>query len=327
VGGGGPGALRSTGVGHYPPPPPPPDLPRCSYWNSLFDIGKDAKLRVDDYTLVVEVWDEDQWSSDDHIGVVKIPLWNIPRVWGTQPALDLWMPLHPGKPWIMGELQHMFQGVMENERLLHLANYTQRHTVNQIESSLMVLGTKWRNNVTNDFYMPASVASSYVWSRARRRAGGGERLGYRQPGGRAAGQASERAKRASKMSGRASEVKLAGGRARDAGAQAKNRANTGPVAYPQPPPPPLPPPSGWARSLSASGQSCRSRSWPSSRASSTCTRWTSTRTPPSTTPSSAVDAPIGSRRGTGTTWSLSTRRFGERWVLRRMGLDDGGHPR
>ena len=87
------------------------------YWNSVFDIGSAAGLRVDDYTLVIEVWDEDTWTSDDNAGVVKVPLWNIPRRWGRQPALDLWVPLHMGKKWIMTELQHMFKGVVDNETL------------------------------------------------------------------------------------------------------------------------------------------------------------------------------------------------------------------
>ena len=130
------------------------------YWNSLFNIGKDIDVRVDDFTLVIEVYDEDYLTADDHLGMIKIPLWNIPRRWGKQPALDLWVPLHPGKAWIVGELQHAFKGVVENETVQYMCNYTQRHTINHLESSLAVLGGKWRKNVVNDYYMPESVAGT-----------------------------------------------------------------------------------------------------------------------------------------------------------------------
>ena len=50
-------------------------------WNHDIELGKESNLRVDDYTLVFEVWDSDKWSADDLMGKIKVPLWNIPHRW------------------------------------------------------------------------------------------------------------------------------------------------------------------------------------------------------------------------------------------------------
>jgi hypothetical protein len=129
------------------------------FWNDAFDIGSNCGIRVDDYTLVVEVWDADKWSSDDMIGTVRIPLWNIPQRWDHQPPVDMWMPLHPGKSWMKTEVESIIHMVTEQERVSAICQYSQRRTVATIDATLLKLGNKWRDNVTNDYYMPELVAA------------------------------------------------------------------------------------------------------------------------------------------------------------------------
>ena len=123
-------------------------------WNFDIDMGRDSNLRVDDYTLVFEVWDADQWSADDQIGKIQVPLWNIPHRWDREPPLDLWMPLHPGKNWMSHEIEDLFKVVTEDDRVQRMTKYAQRRSVATIEANLTKLGVAWRNNVTNDYYMP-----------------------------------------------------------------------------------------------------------------------------------------------------------------------------
>ena len=98
-------------------------------WNDTFDIGSNCGVRVDDYTLVVEVWDADEWTADDMIGTVRIPLWNIPHRWDHQPPVDIWMPLHPGKSWMKTEVESIIHTLTEQERVSAICQYTQRRTV------------------------------------------------------------------------------------------------------------------------------------------------------------------------------------------------------
>jgi hypothetical protein len=128
------------------------------YWNCLFDIGKDVSLRVDDYTLVVEVYDHDSYSTDDFIGYVKVPLWNLPSTGFGRPAVDLnRLVLHPGGPWIVEEIKGLFKGVVDNAVIHDIAHAAQRKTINHLEAALNVLGAKWREKVCDDYYMPGSV--------------------------------------------------------------------------------------------------------------------------------------------------------------------------
>lgn len=129
------------------------------FWNAFFAVGMNSTLRVDDYTLVIEVWDRDKWTSDDQIGSVSVPLWNIPHRWEYEPPVDIWMPLHPGKSWMKTEVEALVKVVTENERVAAICQYAQRRTVATIDATLLKLGQKWRDNVTNDYYMPNLVAT------------------------------------------------------------------------------------------------------------------------------------------------------------------------
>ena len=70
------------------------------------------------------------------------------------------MPLHPGKKWITNEIEHLFSTVTDGERVQKITHWAQRRTIATIEGNLTKLGVAWRNKVSDDYYMPASVASS-----------------------------------------------------------------------------------------------------------------------------------------------------------------------
>ena len=84
------------------------------YWNEIFEIGKNVSLRVDDFTLICEVWDQDKWTSDDNIGTVRVPLWSLPQKYeGVNKPLDVWIPITQGRSWLSNELSNVFFKVSE----------------------------------------------------------------------------------------------------------------------------------------------------------------------------------------------------------------------
>ena len=64
------------------------------------------------------------------------------------------MPLHPGKKWMSHEIEDLFKVVTENDRVQRMTKYAQRRSVATIDATLTKLGVTWRNNVTDDYYMP-----------------------------------------------------------------------------------------------------------------------------------------------------------------------------
>jgi len=130
------------------------------YFNEVFEIGKDVEMRVDDHTLVLEVWDKDTWSADDLVGVVKVPLWSIPQKFeGRNKPVDVWIPLAKGdKSWMNNEMSTLFSTLVDKQTVDEFHWLVQRRLISKIDNQLVNLGKKFRKNVTNDYYIPSGVA-------------------------------------------------------------------------------------------------------------------------------------------------------------------------